>query len=318
MPNKIGLIILFSLFALFFTDKSVRGRGYLKLPNAKGYTGIVFFHDNLIAVGANGRIDCISKSGLTTSVDSFGRYNFSCAYSNEAMLVAGGDHGTILYSTDGKSFYPAVSGTDKCINGIAFKDGLFIAGADNGIILTSTDGKSWNILSAKAKGNIVSISANGSFFIGVSDAGEIIKSSDGTNWEIKNYNEEYAGFNEYSNFNKILATQSSIIIIGTHNDGSPSILCSAMGNVWAERTPVYHDEKGQIQYLTQIPNGITYDPTQDQFILACDNGELFVLPSCSKCNKHYKISETNLKAITFNDNTLFVVGDGYAVFVQRL
>ena len=318
MPIKIKPVLLFCLFLLFLTDNSVKAGKHVKLTDAKGYTEIIYFQNNFIAIGTNGRIDCISKSGIKTTVDSSYRYNLTCAVANDELLIVAGEQGTILYSTDGKSFYSAVSGTEKRINGIAYRNGLFIAGADGGIILTSKNGKSWNTAPNRVKGNIVSISANNSFFIGVSDAGEIIKSSDGITWEIKDYNKEYAGFNKYSNFKKVLATQSSTIIIGAHDDGSPSILFSAMGNVWAEREPIYHDDKGEIQYLTQNPNGITYDPDQDQFILACDNGIVFTLPSCNKCNKHYKMSETNLKAITYIDKSLFIVGNEFSVFVQKL
>jgi hypothetical protein len=318
MPIKIRTVLFFCLFFLFLSDNSVKAGEHSKLNEAKGYTDIVFFQNNFIAVGSKGRIDCITKSGERTTVDSSGRYNFTCALSNEEILIVAGEHGTILYSNDGKIFYRAVSGTDKSINSITFRNGLFIAGANGGIILTSKNGKAWNTLPIKVKGNILSLSSNNSFFIGVSDAGEIIKSSDGISWEIKDYNKEYARFNQYSKFKRILATQSSTVIIGTHDDGSPSVLFSTMGNVWAERTPLYHSDEGEILYLTQKPNGITYDPEQDQFILACDNGELFTLPSCSKCNKHLKISETNLKAITYIDKSLLIVGDGFSVFVQKL
>jgi hypothetical protein len=233
-------------------------------------------------------------------------------------LLAAGDQGTILYSSDGKSFYREESGTDQNINGIAFKNGLILAGTNKGIILSSKDGKSWNILQTNAKGNIISLSVNSNFFIGVTDAGEIIKSVDGTNWEIKDYNKEYAGYNKFSNFKKIITNQNSIVIIGIHDDGSPSILFSSLGNVWTERIPVYQDNHGMTCYLTQKPNAITYDPVGDQFILACDNGELFTLPTCVKCNEFKKISEIDLNAIIYVDYYLVVVGNEYSFFIQRL
>jgi len=322
MPKVIGCLILLSL-----ADKSVKAvehyplfdTSYIsKSEDSKGYNDIVFFKNRFIAVGTDGRIDRISKSGERIPVDSSCKYNLNCAFSNEETLIVAGDHGTILFSSDGRSYYRAESGTEKKIHGIAFKNGLLIAGADSGTILTSKNGKFWNSITTSIKGNIVSLSANNSFFIGISDTGEIIKSFDGIRWEIQDYNKEYAGYNMYSNFKKILATQNSIVIIGTHDDGSPSILFSSLGNVWTERVPLYQDNQGLVQCLTKKPNGITYDPERDQFILACDNGELLSLPPCSKCNKYAKISETDFNALIYSDNCLLIVGNELSVFIQRL
>jgi len=285
---------------------------------SKGYKDIVLFRNQFIVVGTDGRIDCISKSGEKVPVINSCKCKLNCAFSNDEILLVAGDHGTILYSSDGKSFYREESGTDKNINGITFRNGLILACANNGIILSSKDGKLWSIVKTSAKGNIMSISANNSFFMGVTDAGEIIKSSDGTNWEIKDYNKEYDGYNKFSKFKKIITNQNSIIIIGTHDDGSPSILFSSLGNVWTERIPVYRDNHDMMCCLTQKPNAITYDPVGDQFILACDGGELFTLPTCSKCNEFKKISEIDLNAIICVDYYLVIVGNEYSFFIQRL
>ncbi len=294
---------------IFFAEPSI---------SQKGYNDIVFFRGRYIAVGTGGRIDCISASGEKTPLDSSSRHDLRCAFSDGKMLIAAGDRGTILYSADGVKFHHAASGTEKNINSIAWKKGLFVAGADSGIILASKNGNAWDVASIAIKGNIVSLTANRSIFIGVSDSGEIIKSEDGVNWEIQDYNKEYAGYAPQSKFRKILAAQNGIVIIGTHDDKSPSIVTSVLGNVWAERTPIYEDDQGIVQSLTSQPNGIAYDPGRDQFILACDNGELLTLPPCSKCNKYAKISETDLRALVYNSNSVLIVGGGYSVFAQRL
>ena len=289
-----------------------------ELKDSKGYRDIVQFKDKFIAVGTDGRIDCITQSGEKTPVDSSCTYTLHCAFSNEEILIAAGDHGAILYSTDGKSFYHTESGTDKSIHGIVSKNGLLVAGADSGTLLSSKNGISWNSIPTAIKGNIVSLSANNSFFMGVSDIGEIIKSFDGIHWNIQDYNNEYAGFNKNSTFKKVLAAQNSIVIIGTTDDGLTSILFSSLGTVWTERIPIYQDSQGVVTCLTSKPNGITYDPDRDQFILACDHGELLSLPPCSKCNKYAKISEIDLHGIIYFDNRLLIGGDEFSVFIQRL
>lgn len=285
--------------------------------DTRGYRDVVFYNEKFIAVGTDGRIDCIDKSGARIPVISSCKYNLNCVVSNDRMLIVAGDNGTILYSADGQFFSRAESGTDKNINGIAVKNGLIIAGADKGTILVSLNGKSWNSIHIVVKGNIVSLSANDSFFFGISDIGEIIKSNDGLIWEIKNYNKGYSGYNKSCLFKKILTTKNRIAIIGTHEDGSPSILFSTLGNVWTERTLIYHDDQGMIRYLTSNPNDITYDPTRDQFNLACDNGEIFRLPSCTKCNGYAKISTNNLSAIICTGDYLLIVGEEFSISVVR-
>lgn len=314
MVNKNILPLFCWMIFLLLADKLTSNES----GNLNGYTDIVFFRDTFVAVGTDGRIDGISKSGEIVPVDHSNQYKLNCAFSNDEILIAAGDNGKILYSFDGKDFYHAESGMDMNINGMTFKNGLILAGADKGKILISKDGKSWKNVPTDAMGNILSLSANNSFFIGITDAGEIIKSFDGIHWEIKDYNKEYAGYNKFSKFKKILAAQNSIVIIGEHDDGSPSILFSSIGNVWAERLPVYHDDEGMVSCLTNRPNGITHDSGRDEFILACDNGELFSLSSCQKCNKYIKIAENDLNVLIYADNFLLVAGDDYSVFIQRL
>ncbi len=324
--NRILLTVLCCLVLLFLASKQnilkaethCHQSDTASFSESKGYRDIVLFKNKYIAVGTDGRIDCFSKSGGKTPIDNPDKPNLNCAFSNDKIIIAAGNHGTILFSTDGENFYCENSGIDENINGIIFKNGMILACADKGKILISKNGKAWNVIQTNAKGNIMSLCASNSFIMGVTDIGEIIKSSDGTKWVIKNYNKEYAGYNEPAKFKKIIATPNNIVIIGTHDNGSPSILISTLGNVWAERIPFYHDEQGRICYLTEKPNGITYDPVMDEIILACDNGELFSLPSCSKCNKYLKISEINLKAVIYDNNCLVIVGDGYSFYTQEL
>jgi hypothetical protein len=282
------------------------------------YRDIALFKGNFIAVGTNGRLDGISRSGEILHLESMCQDNLNGVYSNEEIVIAVGDHGIILYSSNGTGFTRAVSGTRKNIFGITGKNGLFVAGADSGTILISNTGGSWKNIPTTIRGKILSITVHNSYFFGVTDSGEIIKSFDGLKWEIQNYNREYAGYNQFSFFRKILASLNNIVIIGNHLDGSPSIIYSSLGNVWAERPPIYQDDQGVVQGLTHKPNGIAYDPDRDQFVVACDNGELLVLPPCAKCNKWAKISERNLQAIFYIDNILLVVGEDFSVFIQRV
>jgi ligand-binding sensor domain-containing protein len=326
LPQKLCPAVLVWFILLHFIGKSVKSAEHLPPsdtfssaePNElPGYRDIALFRNKVIAVGTDGRIDCISQSGEIAPVDHSSTRKLNCVFANDDILIAGGDHGTILYG-DGKCYNQAESGTDKNIYTLARKNGIIFAGTDQGLILNSKDGKAWSGIQTGATGNILSLTANDAFLIGVTDANEIIKSSDGLDWEIKDYNKEYQGYNQFCRFKKILAAQDNIVIIGIHADGSPTILSSTLGSVWAERMVYYHDDQEIVHFLTEKPNGIAYDSARDQFVIACDNGELLTLPACTKCNEYAKISEKNLHALVCVDSCLYIVGDEFSAFMQRL
>jgi len=287
-------------------------------PDIKGYRDIVFYKGKFLAVGTDGRIDYIDNAGEKTPVFSPCKNNLNCIIGDDQILIVGGDNGTILLSSDGQVFSKVESVTDKNINGIAVKRDLVIAVADQGTILVSGSVGTWNCKHLDVKGNIVSITANDSFFFGITDSGEIIKSSDGLNWGITDYNQVYSGYNKSCRFDKVLAAGDRIAIIGSHDDGSPAVLFSSLGNVWTERSLIYNDDHGMIRFLTNKPNDIIYDPDGDQFLLACDNGEIFSLPSCTKCNESVTISTDDLYAIILTENRLLSIGEEFSVNIIKL
>lgn len=279
----------------------------------RGYRDIVSYEDQYLAVGTNGRIDCIKKSGEIISIVSpFNIDLNSVIYENKTVITVG-NNGTILISSDGQKYSKIESGTGKNINSITSLNGILIAAADKGTILVSINGNIWSSIHLPLKGDIVSISANISLCYGVTDKSEIIKSSDGISWDVFNYNEQYAGFNKPCSFKDVLLTGDRIAIIGQHEDRSPVALFSSLGNVWTERSLNYTDDYGRIQMATNLPNDICYDITGDQFFIACENGEILILPSCTKCNESFTAAGKDLHGIKCSENRLIIVGDDYYV-----
>jgi hypothetical protein len=89
----------------------------------------------------------------------------------------------------------------------------------------------------------------------------------------------------------------------------PVLIFSSAGNVWSERPLTFNDEQGFNAQLSEIPNDIYYDSLNDQFILLCTNGMIMTIPSCSHCNKLYKVTDKNLRGISGNEHALILVGD---------
>jgi hypothetical protein len=137
-------------------------------------------------------------------------------------------------------------------------------------------------------------------------------------WEVTDYNEKYSGYYKPCVFSGILAEGNTIVICGRHYDGTPAVITSTLGNVWAERLLNYRDDHGVLRFLSNLPNSIAYDRERDQHILACDKGEIFSLPSCTKCNASAIVSGSDIYAIACHDGVLFCGGRGFSFRVVSL
>ena len=47
--------------------------------------------------------------------------------------------------------------------------------------------------------------------------------------------------------------------------------------------------------------------------MVCNKGKVMQLPSCNQCNKVAVISAEDLAGITFNGNTLMIVGEKFVI-----
>ncbi len=283
-----------------------------KAEDPTAYRNIISYKDLFLAVGTNGRIDLINKLGkVSRNLISPCNDDLNSVIGDDMIIIAVGDKGTILVSSDGQSFVKAESGVSTNIYSVSWLNGIFIAGSEKGTLLISGNGMTWSQIRLKLRGNITSLSSTSESCSGVTDEGEIIRSGDGLNWTVTDYNSEYSGYSKQCIFNKILLIQNRYVIAGKHTDGTPVVLFSTLGSVWTERHLFYDDDKGIPQMLTGIPNDIAYDAYGDQFFIACSNGEILSLPSCSKCNEYLKISENDLYGIVCTAESLVTVGEGY-------
>lgn len=279
----------------------------------EGYRSVIRYGDGFIATGSGGHIDWISPEGRKTRSEIFPGENFNCLLEYDHRVVAAGENGSILVSSGKKIFMKMESGTVRNINSLAVFRGLIIAGADNGEIITGDGSGSFKKNQLGLKGNIVSVSARESECFGVTDKGEIIHTWDGSKWEITDFNKVYAGYYKPCYFTAILVTDNRIAITGIRNDGSPVMMFSTRGGVWTERILNYTDDQGIIGYLSDSPNDISYYEQGDEYYLACSNGKLLKLPSCSQCNKLIVLSDKNLEGISIIENNLMIVGENYLI-----
>lgn len=102
-------------------------------------------------------------------------------------LVAVGDGGTILTSTDGVTWTPRDSGTTVSLCGVTFGEGHFVTVGDNGCVLLSSNGATWSsVLQTATTARLNNVLFADGQFVAVGEGGTIINSPDGINWTARN------------------------------------------------------------------------------------------------------------------------------------
>jgi hypothetical protein len=217
-------------------------------------------------------------------------------------------------SNNGEAFIQIESGTTLNINSLTGFHDYLIAGADNGIVLIGSEVGLFKQISLELQGNIVSLSANNSVCYGVTDYGEIFHSQDLVNWDILDFNTFYSGYYESCNWTTVVVTEQQVAVAGSSANGRPVLFFSTGGNVWTNRNLDYIDMHGMPAYLTEIPNAMLYDVIKDRFVLACNQGTVMIIPSCSHCNELHNLGTyQNLTAISEQAEMLVVVGEDYYI-----
>lgn len=291
------------------------GNGFAASPDggSNGYRAVIGHGDGFVAAGSDGRIDRISLTGEIRGSERFPGASLNCLISRGAMIAAAGDPGILLIARDGKTFEKAESETERNIRSLALFQDYVVAGADGGVLFVGDEAGFFAEIPLEVKGNIVSLSTTDTRCYGVTDRGEILSTEDLMHWDIFNFNAFYAGYYPPRRFTGIAATDRQIAVTGVTDEGFPTLSLSSGGDVWSERSLEYTDEQGMPAYLTEASNAIFYDAAEDRFLLACDNGRVMSIPSCSHCNELIAFpTAESLVSISRNGDVLIVVGDkGY-------
>lgn len=99
-----------------------------------------------------------------------------------SQFVAAGANGTILTSSDGKTFQQRTSGTSASLYDVARSASTFVAVGANGTILTSSDGTAWTPRTSGTANNLYGVVWSGSRFVATGGYGTILTSPDGAAW----------------------------------------------------------------------------------------------------------------------------------------
>lgn len=219
--------------------------------------------------------------------------------------------GFVMASSDGMLYWTDIDGnpTDSVklrtdIAGIEVRDGsVLTVSSDCMVMKVERNGKSSRLCNRQITNNadkVVGIACSGKKIFILTAYGTILSTDDiCKSFTALDFNGTYSLYYDQTRFSAICASDNSIFIAGTHDDGTPAVYTSAAGNIWSERTLIY-TEGGQTQQLVYRPLSMAYDARMDRFVLGCTDGYLYYLPGCTHCDALEKKADHDIRSVAFN------------------
>jgi len=293
------------------TGTSVSPSAELRPAVSGGYRAVCYDGDAYIAVGTNGRVDRIKPDKTVSVLPAVTNVCLNSVVSKNGIDVVVGDDGVVLFAKDGSGFKSAKSSTTKSLYSVTiFRDTFLAAGAD-GTLICSPDGEHWISLNSGIKNDIISISANERMCMAVTRESQILMSVDGQKWDVLDYNAYYEGYAEPCSFRSVRSFGIMFYIAGEYlnHPGTPAILSSDTGEIWMEHFLIRINDGPADEYFPLIPNTFAVD--SDQLVVACNDGKLLTVTSCSSCNKLDVIGDKNINDLVSANDFLALVGDDF-------
>ncbi|WP_438480140.1 beta strand repeat-containing protein [Oleiharenicola lentus] len=193
--------------------------------------GATYVLNKFFAVSGNNGDVFSSPDGVTWTASATGAPTLRNLTYGAGRLVAVGDGGVIVTSTNGTSWAPAVSGTTNFFTGISFVNNQFIACGALGTILTSPDGVTWTARSAGGnQSNLQNASYGNGRYVIVGQAGNngkiMLTSTDSITWT-----SSMIGPRQTINMLSVAASGSAVVAVG--NAGA--IISSTDRATWTDR-----------------------------------------------------------------------------------
>lgn len=162
-----------------------------------------------------------------------------------AGLVAVGDQGTILTSTNGATWTRRVSGTTNSLNGVTYGGGQYVAVGDGGRVLHSADTVAWFEVQPPTTERLNNVAYAIGQYVAVGDGGAIITSPDALAWTVRDAGVTgwlrglaYADFAVYpSDYGTAVVTAR---FLATGQGGA--FVSSADGITWSQESAGFGDD----------------------------------------------------------------------------
>ena len=214
---------------------------------------------------------------IWTPVNSGTTNYLSAVAMNHHTIVAVGESGTIVTSTNGLEWITQISGVTNDLYTVLYANGLFVAGGDSGTIVTSADGKVWTSQRTPTTDTIYGLAFGNGAFVAVGGNGLILTTPDAAHWTYHQFFGDGSPVDFYC-----IAFGNGIFVTATSN---PDLLfySSLNGSDWVSNELLPPDVTWWRLY--NVPDSLIFDngyfycvggnsfgPVGLHFLLISDNG----------------------------------------------
>ena len=215
--------------------------------------------------------------------------NFSCIV-HDAEIV--GTETSLVCRMDGEEIEMDLP-EGMVLTGIeAFGDGVIAITKGQNILYWDSPFDKARRIRIDMKGELKTIDTGEEMCYAVSDSSEIVSVNRALIGKVFDFNGQYEAYYGNLNIIDIAVGPASLCIAAVREDGRPAVFTSTKGTVWSERELNYAIN-GRWYMFEKVPHRITYEELSDTFVLICEDGDEFHLPSCSHCN--YVVSSSTLQ-----------------------
>lgn len=241
--------------------------------NAVTWTG-----ERFVAVGNSG---CFAFS--ENSIDWTGYVlgslfqDLSAVASGNGLVLAGGEAGTILYSSTGTNWSRVYSGINGPITGLAFGNGKFLAVGTSDTLATSTDGRNWSQAGFNGSIDFHAATFFNGLFYAAGNNGVILSSPDGVDWTPR-YTGTSRTFTALASGNGVLLAVGKEGRIFTSNDGV----------IWTNRT------------FIELGTFVTAVFANGYFIITDDFGRIYTSPNGTTWEARGSTQTAGIASLTYS------------------
>ena len=269
-----------------------------------GYRAVAAWDMDFLAVGTGGRVALLTPEGGEQRIPSPTAAHLHDVLTENGTAWIVGDAGTVLHY-DGTRFasLSAASGANL-YTVVKFGDRLYLGGSGGRLYVGSGNGL-WKRVSVRLRGDITGLAATDKRLVGVTSRGETFTTADGDTYTVVSCSPTAA---EAVSFSALGVGDHMFYASGTRADGTPVVMTTIYGGVWSERPLDYIDGAGYDPRGLTV-RGMAWDG--GQMMLACNDGQVLMLPDCTKCNHLETVATAALTDTSYNGGKLAAVGESW-------
>ncbi|MCX7957763.1 MAG: choice-of-anchor D domain-containing protein [Deltaproteobacteria bacterium] len=261
--------------------------------------GVAYGNSKFIAVTSSGKFLVSSDYGATWTVSDLGFQGeiSGIEYFNDEFIIYG-FNGLIATSKTGNSFGRLNVNSAYNFHDVTYDGSLYYFVGPGGLVLTSSSPSGEFLkISPDIAGDLFALYKGNDYYIAGGRGGTIAYSDDGVNFSP-------AGPNKISNDIKSIASDKA--------QGNERFCAVASGGFVYRTQDVTGDWTGYNAAGTNDLNDITF--ALSKFILAGNNGALYISGDCSSFLKIDTGSSANFSRVLFDGTNIFVAGSGGTLY----